>query len=117
MITRPPITGALSATEISSALKQSLADGETMCIVSLMETGGRPATQIARLLVKEGGALIGGTLGARALDEIAARHAVALMKDDRQEIVVARPEEVAPPLENEIGPEEVKRRVGDARLL
>src|SRR5262249_13480324 len=117
MITRPPITGALTATEISAALKQSLADGEAMCIVSLMETDGQAATHVARLLVKEGGALSGGTLGARALDEVAARHAVALMKDDRQEIVVARPEEVASPLENEIGAEEVKRRVGDARLL
>ena len=117
MITRPPITGALPATEISSALKQSLADGEAMCIVSLMEMDGQPTTQIARLLVKEGGALIGGALGNRALDEIAARHAVALMKDERQEIVVARPGELKALPENEIGIEEVKTRVGDARLL
>src|SRR5262249_12625734 len=108
---------ALSATEISSALKQSLADGEAMCIVSLMEMDGQPATQIARLLVKEAGALIGGSLGNRALDEIVARHAVALMKDERQEIVVARPAEAQASLENEIGIEEVKIGVDDARLL
>jgi len=108
---------ALSATEISSALKQSLADGEALCIVSLMETDGRPASDIARLLVKEGGALIGGSLGDGALDEIAARHALALMKDDRQEIVVGRPNELIASLENEIGAEEFEKRVGDARLL
>src|SRR6516162_235119 len=81
---------SLSATEISSALKRSLADGEALCVVSLMETYGRPASRVARLLVKEGGATAGGSLGGRALDEVAARHAVTLIKDERQEIAVAR---------------------------
>lgn len=111
---------ALSATEISSALKQSLAGGEAMCIVSLMETDGRPASSIARLLVKEDGATAGGSLGDRALDEIATRHAVALMKDERQEIVVASLNElgelIASP-ENEAGAEDAKIQAGDARLL
>jgi xanthine dehydrogenase accessory factor len=84
----------LSATEISFALKQSLADGESLCLVSLMEADGRAATRVARLLVKEDGAAAGGSLGDPALDEIAARHAVALMKDERQEIAVARPGEL-----------------------
>src|SRR5262249_44483503 len=83
-------TTMLSATEISSALKQALAEGEGMCVVSLMETDERPASQVARLLVKEGGARAGGSLGDRALDEVAASHAVTLMKDERQEIAVAR---------------------------
>ncbi|MGH9939324.1 MAG: XdhC family protein [Blastocatellia bacterium] len=101
-------------------MKQSLVGGEAMCIVSLMEMDGRPATQIARLLVKEGGALIGGSLGDRALDEIAARHAVALMKDERQEIVVARPSELGEltaSLERSGEAEEIEGRAGDARLL
>lgn len=114
---QPPTTNhqsptMLSATEISSALKQSLADGEALCIVSLMEIDGRPSPQTPRLLVKEGGALASGSLGDRALDEIAARHAVALMKDERQEIVVARLSELAMALEDE-----VERRAEDARLL
>jgi xanthine dehydrogenase accessory factor len=96
-----------SATEISFALKQALADGESLCLVSLMETDGRPAAQIARLLVKEGGATAGGSLGDPALDEMAARHAVELMKDERQEIVVAGLNELA----------EGEKRFGDARLL
>jgi xanthine dehydrogenase accessory factor len=103
----------LSATEISSALKQSLAAGEALCIVSLMEADGRPATAVARLLVNEDGAAVGGSLGDLALDEIAARHAVALMKDERQEIVVAG---LGAIVEGEIGAED-GRRIGDARLL
>ena len=95
----------LSATEISSVLKQSVVDGEALCVVSLMEAGGRPATGVLRLLVKEGGASAGGSLGDRALDEIAARHAVALMKDELQEIAVAVLSELA----------EDEKRTGDAR--
>ncbi|HEY7184834.1 MAG TPA: hypothetical protein VIC84_25590, partial [Blastocatellia bacterium] len=97
----------LSATEISSALKQSLSDGESLCVVSLMEAEGRPAAQVARLLIKEGGATAGGSLGDRGLDEIAARHAVALMKDERQEIAVAALSALA----------EDEKRNRDARLL
>ena len=103
----------LSATEISSALKQSLVDGEALCIVSVMEADGSRATRVARLLVKEGGALIGGSLGDKALDEIAARYAVALMKDERQEIAVARPSALG----ELIGAEEIEKRFGAARLL
>jgi xanthine dehydrogenase accessory factor len=109
----------LSATEISSALKQSLADGEAMCVVSLMDTDGQPASHIARLLVKEGGAIAGGSLGDRALDEIAARHAIALMKDERQEIAVARLSELGAWVASLAGGiwAEDERRIGDARLL
>jgi xanthine/CO dehydrogenase XdhC/CoxF family maturation factor len=109
----------LSATEISSALKQALADGEAMCVVSLMETDGRPATRVSRLLVKEGGAIAGGSLGDRALDEVAARHALALMTDERQEIAVASLSELGEPgaaLAGVIGTED-ERRIGAARLL
>src|SRR5262245_14733000 len=97
MINDESPTTMLSATEISSALKQALADGEAMCVVSLMETDGQPATRVSRLLVKEGGAIAGGSLGDRTLDEVAARHAVALMIDERQEIAVARLKELGEP--------------------
>jgi xanthine dehydrogenase accessory factor len=110
----------LSATEISYALKQALADGEAMCVVSLMETDGRPATRASRLLVKEDGATAGGSLGDRGLDEVAARHAVALMKDERQEITVARLSELGESVASQDmarEAEEAGRRTGDARLL
>jgi xanthine dehydrogenase accessory factor len=109
----------LSATEISSALKEALADGEAMCVVSLMETDGRPATSVSRLLVEVGGAIAGGSLGDRALDEVAARHAVALMIDERQEIAVASLSELGEPgagFAGVIGAED-ERRMGAARLL
>jgi xanthine dehydrogenase accessory factor len=111
------LTTMLPATEISSALKQALVDGEVMCVVSLMETDGRCAPHVARLLVKEGGAIAGGSLGDRALDEVAARHAVALMIDERQEIAVARLNELGESLAVGSRVEEVEGRVGDARLL
>ncbi len=107
----------LSAAEISSALKQSLDGGEALCIVSLMEKGGRIAARVERLLVKEDGAPAGGSLGDRELDEVAARMATAMMKDERQEIAVARLSELPAPFGNEIGAEEVEKRLGDARLL
>src|SRR5262245_66030891 len=109
----------LSATEISSALKQALGDGEAMCVVSLMETDWRPATRVSRLLVKEGGAIAGGSLGDLALDEVAARHAVALMIDERQEIAVASLSELGEPgaaLAGVIGAEG-EGRIGGAGLL
>jgi xanthine dehydrogenase accessory factor len=109
----------LSATEISSALKQALADGEAMCVVSLMETGGMPTTRVSRLLVKDGGAIAGGSLGDLALDEVAARHAVALMIDERQEIAVASLSELGEPgaaLAGVVGAED-ERQIGAARLL
>jgi len=107
----------LSATEISSALKQALADGKAMCVVSLMETDGRPATRVSRLLVEEGGAIAGGSLGDRALDDVAASRAVALMTDERQEIAVARLNELGESLAVGSRVEEVEGRIGDARLL
>ena len=98
-------------------MKQALVDGEALCVVSLMETDERPASQVARLLVKEGGGAAGGSLGDRGLDEAAARHAATLMKDERQEIAVARLSELgeSPAVGSRV--EEVEGRIGDARLL
>jgi xanthine dehydrogenase accessory factor len=70
-------------------------------------------------LVKEGGAVAGGSLGDLAIDEVAARHAVALMIDERQEIAVASLSELGGPgaaLAGVVGAEG-ERRIGDARLL
>jgi xanthine dehydrogenase accessory factor len=98
-------------------LKQALADGEAMCVVSLMETDERPSSHVARLLVKEGGGTAGGSLGDRGLDEVAARHAAALMKDERQEIAVARLSELGGSLAAGSRVEGAEGRIGDARLL
>jgi xanthine dehydrogenase accessory factor len=83
----------LTASDLSLSLKQSLEEGRSLAIVSLME-GGQPFAQTGRLLVDEGAKLIGGTLGDPWLDEIAARHAMFLIADEKQEIVVARVSEL-----------------------
>jgi xanthine dehydrogenase accessory factor len=84
----------LTASEISLSLNRSLEEGRSLVIVSLMAEGEQPLAQTGRLLVDEGGKLVGGTLGDRGLDEIAARYAVFLIADEKQEIVVARVSEV-----------------------
>jgi xanthine dehydrogenase accessory factor len=86
----------LTANQISSAIKHALGDGRALAIVSLMEKDGRAGDPIARMLVDEGGKSIGGTLGEPGLDEIAARHALALIADEKQEIVVAKVGEIDP---------------------
>jgi xanthine dehydrogenase accessory factor len=85
----------LTASEISTAIEASLREGRPLAIVSLMARDSRVDDQTARLLVTDTGALAGGTLGNQALDEAAARHAVALLADDRKEIIVAGADELA----------------------
>jgi xanthine dehydrogenase accessory factor len=99
------------------ALKQSLDEGAPLCIVSLMEVNGQPPPQIARLLIAEGGLPLGGTLGDSALDEIAARYAIRLIADERQEIVAARLSEMPASLADEIGTAGIRAGFDDARLL
>ena len=80
----------LTATQISAALKDSLSEGYALIIVSGMEWHRQSSGEVTRLLVKDDGRLIGGTLGKKGLDEIAARYARALAADEKEEIVVAR---------------------------
>ncbi len=91
----------LTAKEISSAIEQALAEGHPLAIVSVMTKGDQAIGQL-KLLVDGDGKAVAGTLGDVALDELAARHAVSLMSDDRKEIVV-------------VGADELP--IGDVRLL
>lgn len=83
----------LTAKEISAAIENALDQGHPLAIVSLM-TNGDEAIEQTRLLVDDNGELAGGTLGDATLDELARRHAVSLMADDRTEIVVAGSDEL-----------------------
>jgi xanthine dehydrogenase accessory factor len=94
----------LSPDQIGAALSSSLGDGESIAIVSLMARNGEPLVSTPRLLVREDGTPIGGTLGEPGLDEIAAAYAIGVIKDVRKEIVVASAEELG-------------AAVGDRRLL
>lgn len=103
----------LTASDISMAIDASLKAGRPLAIVSLMARDGRIDEHTARLLVAADGALIGGSLGDSVLDAAAARHAVALLADDRKEIVVAEADELTASSSGEID----LRALGQVRLL
>lgn len=107
----------LMAFEISSAIEDSLKDGRPLAIVSLMTRDGQVAGQTARMLVAEDGAIVSGTLGDQNLNEAAARHAVALLADDRQEIIVAGPDELAASASASAGGKIDAQSFGQIRLL
>jgi xanthine dehydrogenase accessory factor len=77
----------LKPNEISRALDEARDDGRALALVSLIERSGKPPLETTRLLVGEDGTVAGGTLGDPDLDELAARHALAVLADERQEIV------------------------------
>lgn len=103
----------LTASEIAQALEASLKAGHSLAIVSLMARDGRIDEHTARLLVAGVGALIGGSLGDSVLDAAAARQAVALLADDRREIVVADANELTASSSGEID----LQAFGQVRLL
>ncbi|MGH9842997.1 MAG: XdhC family protein [Blastocatellia bacterium] len=95
----------LTASEISAAIAVALGEGRALAIVSVMSRAGEPVARtprLPRLLVEEGGALIAGSLGETALDELAARHALSLIEDEKNEIVVAGGEELVAATASEI---------------
>jgi xanthine dehydrogenase accessory factor len=107
----------MTAAEISSALKRALDEGRALAIVSLVEESGQPPARVARLLVEEGGALAGGTLGDQTLDEAAAKYALALIADERQEIAAVRLRELVASLGEDLKGKVEPEHFGDWRLL
>lgn len=107
----------LTAEQISLAIETTLGEGRSLAIVSLMAHAAQAVEQVARLLVSEDGALAGGTLGDPLLDETAARNAVSLLADDRKEIIVAGPDELAAFSPREFDSATARQRFGDVRLL
>jgi xanthine dehydrogenase accessory factor len=107
----------LTAAEISSALKRSLDEGQALAIVTLMEREAASDRRNARVLVEEGGEISGGTLGDRGLDKIAARHAIELMSDEKEEISVAKCSDLIARFSQEYDGEPLRRLVGGDRLL
>ncbi len=75
----------LKPAEISTAIQRAFANGHSLALVSVVAQAVEKTT---RLLIEEGGAMVGGTLGlGQALDASAAELALALIADERQEIV------------------------------
>ncbi len=106
----------LTAKDISSAIEQALADGQPLAIVSVM-TKGDQAIGLAKLLVDGDGKAVAGTLGDVALDELAARHAVSLLADDRKEIVVVDAHELKTISSTKAHEENTKAESGDLAPL
>jgi xanthine dehydrogenase accessory factor len=107
----------LTATEISIALETSLGEGRSMAIVSLMSRDGQQTLDTPRLLVEEEGGYLSGTLGDKMLDELAARYAVAVINDERKEIVVTQGDELLAFSSSEIDENATLTRIGNIRLL
>lgn len=97
----------MSPLEISAAIQRAFANGHSLAIVSVVAQAGQPTEKVTRLLIEEGGSVVGGTLGlGQSLDAAATEQAFALIADERQEIVTQNIEdtrllfEIArPPLE------------------
>jgi xanthine dehydrogenase accessory factor len=107
----------VTAIEISSALDRSLKEGRSLAIVSLMEANGQPMTGALRLLIEEDEGEICGTLGDRWLDEVAQRHAVSLIADEKEEITVARVSELIALQKDVVEEAGLREELRDLRLL
>jgi xanthine dehydrogenase accessory factor len=106
----------IRAAEILEALRQSSDEGRSLAIISLIEQTGQTAAETVRLLVRDDGAM-SGTLGARDLDELAARQARKLIADERQEITTARLKDLPGAPETAEADRRLIERSGDVRLL
>jgi xanthine dehydrogenase accessory factor len=107
----------LTATDISEALARAATEGQALAIVSLVMSGGEVPSELKRLLVAEDGMTVGGTLGDRELNEIAARYARRLMTDDRQEIITSGVSEMMAALADELEAIPPPALTADLRLL
>jgi xanthine dehydrogenase accessory factor len=108
---------SLTAEQIATLLTTARNEGRPLALVTLMTQGENPAERAPHLVIDESGKFLGGTLGDAELNELAARQAVALIGDERAEIVVTQLDELNVRAGNEFDLEGVKRRAGNVRLL
>lgn len=83
----------VTAAEISAALDRARIEGRALIIVTRLD-GDAANTELPRMLVDEDGRIVGGSLGSRACQEIAARYARIIALDDSLEITVAAVETI-----------------------
>src|SRR5262245_53550673 len=114
---RQRFQSSLAAEQIAALLAEARSEGRSLALVSLMKQNETPADRTPHLVVDESGKLLGGTLGDAELNELAARQAVALIADERAEIVVNKLDELNARAGNEFDLEELRQRVGSVRLL
>jgi xanthine dehydrogenase accessory factor len=107
----------VTAAEISLEISRTLSEGRSLAIISLIEQNGQPGEKSARLLVEEGGSWIGGTLGDSWLDQLAMRHATALISAENTEIAVAGVNELSGIVRDQPVEMEMIERLRGIRLL
>lgn len=95
----------LTANKIAEALLEARSAGRALAIVSLIGRAGATPEDIPRMLIRDDGDLVGGTLGNNLIDELAIRYALTLLPDDRKEIVVADVGEMRAAVAGEMGSE------------
>ncbi len=88
----PKFQPVLTAQATAEHLRQAEAQGETLALISLLTCDAEALPQTPHLIVNAQGAVIAGSLGGSlndaTLNEFAAREAVALIADERAELVV-----------------------------
>lgn len=109
-----PFQPFLTAEKIAELLGQARQAGRSLALVSLLAQGEPAAPQTPHLVIDEHGKLLDGTLGDADLNELAARQAVALLGDERTEIVVKRLDELP---SHEFDLDAIRQRLSDVRLL
>ena len=84
----PKFQPVLTAAATADCLRQAQDAGETLALISLLTRDAQAAPQTPHLIVNAQGEIVAGSLNDAALNEFAARAAVALIADERAELVV-----------------------------
>ncbi|NOT58652.1 MAG: XdhC family protein [Acidobacteria bacterium] len=85
----PTFQPVLTAAATAEHLRQAESNGETLALVSLLTRDKQALPHTPHLIVNAQGAIVAGSLNDQALNEFAAREAVALIADERAELVVS----------------------------
>lgn len=108
-----PFQPLLTAERTAELLSEARQAGRSLALVSLLTAGATTP----HLAIDDRGNLVGGTLGDATLNELAARHAVRLLADERAEIVVTSLAELNPETAGEVDLAELRQYVDEVRLL
>ncbi len=84
----PTFQPVLTAKATAEHLRQAESAGETLALVSLLTRDAEALPQTPHLIVNAQGAIVAGSLNDATLNEFAAREAVALIADERAELIV-----------------------------
>ena len=84
----PKFQPVLTAAATADCLRQAQDAGETLALIALLTRDAQASPQTPHLIVNAQGEIVAGSLNDAALNEFAARAAIALIADERAELVV-----------------------------